>query len=147
VIVINVLRAAIPLVEGIMKVFRESECGVIGAWREDSEPFNVNLNYVRIPPLDNKIVIIADPMLATGNTMNSVLDEVKKRGTPKRLVLLSVISSEQAIKSLFKSHPSIEIYTCAIDKKVNKNGYIVPGLGDAGNKCFGVPVKKNRLKN
>ncbi|WP_424725973.1 uracil phosphoribosyltransferase [Methanobacterium sp.] len=147
IVVINVLRAAIPLVEGIMKVFTESECGVIGAWREDVEPFKVNLNYLRIPSLDNKIVIVADPMLATGNTMNMILDEIKKLGTPKRLVLLTVISSEEGIKSLFKSHPDIEIYTCALDKEVNKEGYIIPGLGDAGDKCFGVPIKKNRLKN
>jgi uracil phosphoribosyltransferase len=136
------LRAAIPLVEGIMKVFTGSECGVIGAWREDAAPFKVNLNYVKIPSLNNKIVIVAYPMLSTGNTMNIVLDEIKKRGTPKRLVLLTVISSEEGIKSLFNSHPGIEIYTCAIDKEVNNKGYIVPGLGDAGDKCFGIPVKK-----
>lgn len=79
VVVINVLRAAIPLVEGIMKVFTGSECGVIGAWREDAAPFKVNLNHVKIPSLNNKIVIVADPMFATGNTMNIVLDEIKKR--------------------------------------------------------------------
>jgi uracil phosphoribosyltransferase len=147
IVVINVLRAATPIVEGIMKVFKESECGVIGAWREDTAPFKVNLDYVKIPSLENKIVIVADPMLATGNTMNIILDEIKNKGTPKRLVLFTVISSEEGIKSLFKSHPDLEIYTCAIDKEVNNDGYIVPGLGDAGDKCFGIPVKKNRLKN
>jgi uracil phosphoribosyltransferase len=147
VVVINVLRAATPLVEGIMKVFTESECGVIGAWREDKAPFKVNLDYIKLPSLDNKIVIVADPMLATGNTMNIILDEIKNRGTPKRLVILTVLSSEEGIKSLSRFHQDIEIYTCAIDKEVNSNGYIVPGLGDAGDKCFGVPVNKNRLKN
>ena len=147
IVVINVLRAATPLVEGIMKVFTESECGVIGAWREDTAPFKVNLDYVRIPSLENKIVIVADPMLATGNTMDIILDEIKNRGTPKRLVLLNVISSEEGIKSLIRSHPDIEIYTCAIDKEVNNEGYIVPGLGDAGDRCFGIPIKKNSLKN
>ncbi len=102
VLVINVLRAATPLVEGIMKVFRESECGVIGAWREDTAPFKVNLDYIKLPSLDNKIVIVADPMIATGSTMNSILDEIKNRGTPKRLVILNVISSEEGITSLFK---------------------------------------------
>lgn len=81
-------------------------------------------------------------MVVTGNTMDMVLDELKKRGAPKRLALLTIISSEEGIKSLSKSHPDIEIYTCTIDKEVNKDGYIVPGLGDAGDKCFGVPVKK-----
>jgi uracil phosphoribosyltransferase len=139
IVVINVLRAAIPLVEGIMKVFEESECGIIGAWREDVEPFKIHLNYVKIPNLDNKIVIVADPMIATGNTMNIVLDEIKRRGTPKRLVLLNVISSKQGITSLFNSHPDIEIYTCAIDNEIDNDGYIVPGLGDAGDKSFGTP--------
>ena len=86
-----------------MKVFTGSECGVIGAWREDAAPFKVNLNYVKIPSLNNKIVIVADPMVATGNTMDMVLDEIKKIGAPKRLVLLTVISSEEGIKSLSKS--------------------------------------------
>ena len=83
IVVINVLRAALPLVEGIMKVFTGSDCGVIGAWREDIAPFKVNLSYVKIPSLNNKIVIVADPMLATGNTMNMVLDEIKKEESPR----------------------------------------------------------------
>ena len=74
--------------------------------------------------------------------MNKILDEIKKRGKLKRLVLLTVMSSEEGIKSLSNSHPDIEIYTCAIDKEVNNKGYIVPGLGDAGDKCFGIPLKK-----
>ena len=142
IVVINVLRAAIPLVEGIMNVFTESECGVVGAWREDTPPFNVNLNYVRIPPLDDKIVLLADPMLATGNTMNTILKEIKTYGTPKRLVLLNVIASEKGIQTVSNANKDLEIYTCAIDSEVNKDGYIVPGLGDAGDICFGKPSKK-----
>ena len=144
IVVINILRAAIPLVEGIMKVFTESECGVVGAWREDTPPFKVNLNYVRMPPLDDKIVLLADPMLATGNTMNAILKEIKTYGTPKRLVLLNVIASEEGIQTVSTANKDIEIYTCAIDSEVNKDGYIVPGLGDAGDICFGKP-SKNKL--
>jgi uracil phosphoribosyltransferase len=141
-VVISVLRAAIPLVEGIMKVFTESECGVVGAWREDKPPFNINLNYMRIPPLDNKIVLIADPMLATGSTMNAILKEIKNYGTPKRLVLLNVIASKEGIKTVLSANQDLEIYTCAIDGEVNKEGYIVPGLGDAGDICFGKPSQR-----
>jgi len=142
IVVINVLRAAIPLVEGIMNVFTESECGVVGAWREDTPPFNVNLNYVRIPPLDDKIVLLADPMLATGNTMNAILKEIKTYGTPKRLVLLNLVASEEGIQTVSTANKDLEIYTCAIDSEVNQDGYIVPGLGDAGDICFGKPSKK-----
>lgn len=141
VVVINVLRAAIPLVEGIMKVFTRSKCGVIGAWREDVAPFKVNLSYVRIPPVHDKIVLVADPMLATGNTMNTILNEIQKYGTPKRLVLFNVVSSGAGIKNISAAHPDLEIYTCAIDNEVNSDGYIVPGLGDAGDICFGKPNK------
>lgn len=140
VVVINVLRAAIPLVEGIMGVFTESECGVVGAWREDVAPFKVNLNYIRIPPINGKIVLVADPMLATGNTMNAILNEIKKHGNPKRLALFNVIASESGIKNVSTAHPDLEVYTCAIDSEVNSDGYIVPGLGDAGDICFGKPM-------
>ena len=141
-VVISVLRAAIPLVEGIMKVFTESECGVVGAWREDKAPFKINLNYIRLPHLDNKIVLIADPMLATGSTMNAILKEIKNYGTPKRLVLLNVIASKEGIRTVTSTNQNLEIYTCAIDDEVNNEGYIVPGLGDAGDICFGKPSHK-----
>lgn len=139
IVVVSVLRAAIPLVEGIMRVFSEAKCGVVGAWRDENPPFKVNANYIRIPPVEHKIVIVADPMLATGNTMKAILDEIKGYGTPKRLVLLNIIASEEGIKTVLDAHPDLEIYTCAIDKEVNSNGYIVPGLGDAGDICFGKP--------
>jgi uracil phosphoribosyltransferase len=147
IVIINVLRAAIPLVEGMMRVFPESECGVVGAWREEVAPFKINLNYMRIPCLDNKIVLLADPMLATGNTMNAILKEIKKHGSPKRIVLFNVIASKEGIDKVSSYNPDLEIYTCAIDSKVNKDGYIVPGLGDAGDICFGKPFnKQNELK-
>lgn len=139
IVVVSVLRAAIPLVEGILRVFKEAQYGVVGAWRNDEPPFPVEVGYFKLPPVDDKIVVVADPMLATGNTMNSILDRIKEKGTPRRLVLLNVIASQQGIECVEKNHPQVEIYTCAVDKKLNKDGYIVPGLGDAGDKAFGKP--------
>ena len=142
IVVINVLRAAIPLVDGILKVFNESECGLVGAWREDIPPFKVNVNYSRIPPVKDKIVIIADPMLATGNTLNVILDEIKNQGIPKRIIIFNAIASKEGIEKISKYHNDVEIYTCAIDNEVNSKGYIVPGLGDAGDISFGKPSNK-----
>ncbi|MGC9516458.1 MAG: uracil phosphoribosyltransferase [Methanomicrobiales archaeon] len=139
VVVISILRAAIPLVDGIMRVFPEAQCGVVGAWREDNPPFNVKMDYLKIPNLDNKIVIVADPMLATGNTMNKILMEIKKFGKPRRLTLFNIISTEEGIAKITNNHPEIEIYTCSIEKKLSKEGYIIPGLGDAGDIAFGKP--------
>jgi hypothetical protein len=104
------------------------------------------LNYVKIQPLDNKIVIVADPMIATENTMDIVLDEIKIRGTPKRLVLLNVISSKQGITYLFNSHPDIEIYTCAIDNEIDNKGYIVPGLVMPEINALELPLKSNLIR-
>lgn len=145
IIVINVLRAAVPLVDGIIRILKEAECGMIGAWREETAPFKVNVNYIKIPDISGKIVIVADPMLATGHTLKEILKEIKSRGTPARIVLFNVIASREGIAYLQKSNPELEIYTCAIDKDVNNDGYIVPGLGDAGDICFGKPFKKNSI--
>ena len=139
IVVVNVLRAAIPLVEGVMRVFSEAKCGVVGAWRSDDPPFNVTVGYIRISEVQDKIVVVADPMLATGNTMNVILDEIKEHGTPKRLVIFNVIASKEGIKKVLNSHPEVEIYTCSVEKELNKEGYIVPGLGDAGDIAFGKP--------
>ncbi len=88
VVIINILRAAVPFVEGIMKVFKEAKCGFIGAWRGNEHPFEVTMDYMRIPNLTGKIVIIADPMLATGNTINTVLNDLKKHGIPKKIDII-----------------------------------------------------------
>ncbi|MDI3549664.1 MAG: uracil phosphoribosyltransferase [Methanobacterium sp.] len=139
IVVISVLRAAIPLVEGIMRVFRNAHYGVVGASRQDEPPFPVEIGYCKLPPVDNRIVIIADPMLATGNTMNAILNRIQENGNPRRVILLNVIASRQGIDLVEKKHPEVEIYTCAVDRELNSDGYIVPGLGDAGDKAFGKP--------
>lgn len=139
IVIINVLRAAIPMVEGIMRVFKEGKYGVVGAWRKEEPSFPVVVGYCRLPPVKDKTVIVADPMLATGNTMNAILDQIKENGTPRRLVVLNIIASKTGIESVEHQHPDVEIYTCAVDKELNKNGYIVPGLGDAGDIAFGKP--------
>lgn len=139
IVVVSVLRAAIPLVEGIMRVFRNAQYGVVGASRKDEPPFPVEVGYFKLPPVDGKIVVIADPMLATGNTMKAILDRIKEKGAPSRLVLLNVIASQQGIENVENEHPDMEIYTCTVDDELNSDGYIIPGLGDAGDKAFGKP--------
>lgn len=139
IVVVSVLRAAIPLVEGLMRVFSEATIGVVGAWREDQPPFQVKLNYFKIPDIDGKIVMVADPMLATGNTMTIILKNIKKQGKPQRLVILNVIATEEGVEKVLENHSEVEIYTGSIDKKLNQKGYIIPGLGDAGDIAFGKP--------
>ena len=139
VVVIAILRAAIPMVEGIMSVFKQAKYGVVGIWRESKPPFPANLGYIKIPDIQDKIVIIADPMIATGNTMNTTLNEIKKRGTPRRIAILNIIATEEGVGKVLEDHSEVEIYSCSIENDL-ENGYIVPGLGDAGDIAFGKPL-------
>ena len=127
IVVVTVLRAAIPMVEGVMNVFDEAKYGMVGAWREKEPPFKVNVGYLKIPDINDKIVIIVDPMLATGNTMNLIIKELKKLGTPNRLAIFNVISTEEGVEKVLANHSEVEIYTCSIENKL-KDGYIIPGM-------------------
>ena len=140
IVVVAVLRAAIPMVEGVMNVFDEAQYGMVGAWREKEHPFEVKVGYLKIPDINDKIVIIVDPMLATGNTMNIIIKEMKKLGTPNRLAIFNVISTEEGVEKVLANHSEVEIYTCSIENKL-KDGYIIPGMGDAGDIAFGKPVE------
>jgi len=143
IVLITVLRAAMPLAEGLLKIFPTARQGVVSARRVEETytggmDFEIELTYLRIPRLNgSEIVIIADPMLATGSTMLKVVEEVYKVGKPKRLMFATVISTKQGISRVHTVYPEIEIFTVAIDEKLNERGFIVPGLGDAGDRAFG----------
>jgi uracil phosphoribosyltransferase len=143
VVLITVLRAAMPLTEGLLKVFPTARQGVVSARRVEETyrgglEFDVEFTYIRIPHIKpEEIVIVADPMLATGSTLLKVGQEVVKNGTPNRLIFATVISTEQAINRLLTTFEKAEVFTVAIDKELDSRGYIVPGLGDAGDRSFG----------
>jgi uracil phosphoribosyltransferase len=139
-VIILVLRAAIPFVEGMYKNFPMARTGVISAWRGKGPRFAVEVNYVKIPKIRaDDIVVIADPMLATGHTLLEVAKRVTKDNRPKRLVFFSVIATKQGVDYVAKDFPKAEFYTCAMDPGLDEHGYIVPGLGDAGDRSFGAP--------
>jgi uracil phosphoribosyltransferase len=138
VLIILVLRAAIPFVEGLYKMFPLARTGIVSAWRGPPPQFSVEINYVKIPPISRTdIVLVADPMLATGHTLVEVARNVLEHGRPKRLVFLTVVSCPDGIQRIVEAVPEAEIYTCAVDPELNSKGYIVPGLGDAGDRAFG----------
>jgi len=140
IVIILVLRAAIPFVEGMYKNFPMARTGVVSAWRGKPPDFPIEVSYAKIPEVGKSdVVVIADPMLATGHTLKEVAKRVMKQGRPKRLVFFSVIATKQGIDYVAKEFPRAEFYTCAIDPALNDHGYIVPGLGDAGDRSFGAP--------
>jgi uracil phosphoribosyltransferase len=139
VVVMAILRAALPMADGVMSVFKKASFGVLGVWRESVPPYQAELGYIKIPEIENKTVLIVDPMLATGNTMTTTIQAILERGSPQRIALLNIIATEEGVEKVLENHSQVEIYTCSIENKL-KNGYIVPGLGDAGNIAFGKPV-------
>lgn len=140
IVIILVLRAAIPFVEGMYKMLPLARTGIVSAWRGKPPDFPIEVSYVKIPTINKEdIVIIADPMLATGHTLLRVADKVMEKGKPRRLVFFSVIATKEGIEYIARKYPKAEFYTCAIDPELNDHGYIVPGLGDAGDRAFGSP--------
>lgn len=141
IIVISILRAALPFSEGLMRIYPYSRHGVVSAKRahkrKDEEGFEIETGYINIPKTrEDDVLIISDPMLASASTLIKVLDLVSEM-KHKKMISLSLLSSEYGIMRISKKFPSVLFVTCAIDKELDDKGYIVPGLGDAGDRSFG----------
>ena len=144
IVIINILRAATPLVEGLLKALPSARQGVIAASRKEKKVENgfptemqVEIFYSKIPEINPKdTVIIADPMIATASTMLQALNIIKKQN-PKRTFVVSIIISEYGAKRILEQHPDVNIITISVDPELDNRGYIIPGLGDAGDRAFG----------
>jgi uracil phosphoribosyltransferase len=145
IVLCSILRAGLPLHNGLLNYFDEAENGFISAYRKhiNETEFEIVVEYFASPNLDGKILILADPMLATGRSIVSVYEGLKKHGTPKEIHLACVIGAKEGldyIKDYFPENTKLWIGT--VDDKLNDHGYIVPGLGDAGDLSFGYKLSK-----
>ncbi|MWV63504.1 uracil phosphoribosyltransferase [Halorubrum sp. JWXQ-INN 858] len=144
VVIINVLRAATPFVEGLLKAFPRAKQGVISAGRDeeagmnDDGEFPITVDYVKLPEIRaDDTVIVADPMLATGSTMCAVLDHILADADDyENLFVLSAVSAPVGLVRVADAVPEADLLTVAIDDHLNEDGFIVPGLGDAGDRAF-----------
>jgi len=145
IVIVQVLRASMPLVEGLIKIFPSARMGVISARRVEEKgmgpgsEFEIEVKYVKLPRITERdTLIIADPMFATGSTILAVLNHLEKVDLKaRRKLLATVISTPIAIERVASRYSDILIYTVAVDPQLNDKGYIVPGLGDAGDRAFG----------
>jgi uracil phosphoribosyltransferase len=144
VVIINVLRAATSLVEGLLEVFTDARIGIVNAKRVETGnlfpefDFKIDVPYFNAPKLTRgDTLIVADPMIASGSTSVAVLDQLLKNGRPKRIILASVIAAPIGLERVHAHYPDADIYTVAVDEGLNEHGYIVPGLGDAGDRVSG----------
>lgn len=134
--VIPILRAGIGMVDGILKLIPTAKVGHIGLYR-DPETLKPVEYYVKLPSdVEERDFIIVDPMLATGGSANEAINALKKRGA-KNIKFMCLIAAPEGVEAVKAVHPDVEIYIAALDEKLNDHGYIVPGLGDAGDRLFG----------
>ncbi len=139
-VLISVMRAGLPFHQGFLNIFDHADSGFIGAYREHdtANDFSIFLGYQALPPIDGKVVILADPMLATGKSMVKAIESILKVGKPEKFIIASAIATPEAVQYL-QEQLSIDysVFIGAMDEKLNEKAYILPGLGDAGDLSFG----------
>ena len=134
--VVPILRAGLGLVDGVLRMIPSARVGHIGMFR-DEETLEPHVYFCKMPKdVAERDIMIVDPMLATGGSANAAIDEMKKRGC-KNIKLMILVAAPQGIDAVQAKHPDVDIYAGAVDEKLNEVGYIVPGLGDAGDRIFG----------
>lgn len=143
IVLATILRAGLSMHQGLLNVFDEAENAFISAYRQHHKDgsFEINLEYVSSPIIDDSILIICDPMLATGASMEAALAELYKIGKPKQTHIITAIASQYGIDFITRMHPEAKLWAAAIDEELTAKSYIVPGLGDAGDLCYGPKIQ------
>lgn len=137
IVVVPILRAGLGMVSGLLKIFPDAAIGHIGVYRDHDTHEPVEY-VVRLPAFRNQIYLLVDPMLATGHSSAYAADLLLKHGVPpENIIFMSLLAAPEGVRSFQKAHPKIRMYTAALDSHLNENAYIVPGLGDAGDRMFG----------
>lgn len=136
VVIVPILRAGLGMVEGIRSMLPTAKVGFVGLYR-DEETLEPHEYYAKFPDnIKDSIVLIVDPMLATGGSASAAIDIVKSHGS-KDIRYVGLVAAPEGVQFLSTKHPDVEIYLAALDEKLNENGYIVPGLGDCGDRLYG----------
>lgn len=136
VVVVSILRAGGGIVDGILKILPSARVGHVGLYRDPKTLQAVEYYYKMPPNMSDRDAIVVDPMLATGNSAVAALQRIQK-DKPRSMKFVCLLAAPEGVETLSKAFPEIEIYTAAIDERLNEKGYILPGLGDAGDRLFG----------
>jgi uracil phosphoribosyltransferase len=134
--VVPILRAGLGMMDGVLQLIPSARVSVVGLYRDEETLDPVYYFDKVVEDVDERTALIVDPMLATGGSMNATIDLLKQKGC-KRILGLCLIGAPEGAEAVEKAHPDVDIYVAALDEKLNEKGYIVPGLGDAGDKLFG----------
>ncbi|MFN4285358.1 MAG: uracil phosphoribosyltransferase [Lacibacter sp.] len=139
----TILRAGLPLHQGLLNYFDKADNAFISAYRKHHRDgsFEISLDYVSCPTLENRVVIIADPMLATGSSLVKTIQYLRDEGLPSQVHIVCAIACTVGIEAVHRNQPDVKIWCGAIDDELTAKGYIVPGLGDAGDLAYGTKVQ------
>lgn len=134
--VVPILRAGLGMVNGLLRLVPNAKVGHIGMYR-DEETLQPHEYYCKLPPdIEDRLIVVVDPMLATGGSSIDAISQIKSYGGV-HIKFLCVIAAPEGIEALTKAHPDVDVYCANVDERLNENAYIVPGLGDAGDRIFG----------
>jgi uracil phosphoribosyltransferase len=135
-VVVSIMRAGQGLLDGILELMPSARVGHIGLYRDPSTYVAIEY-YLKLPhDVDHRDILVVDPMLATGNSAIAAVDRIKELG-PVSIKFLCLLAAPEGMKHFHEHHPDVPIYTAAVDEKLDEHGYIVPGLGDAGDRLYG----------
>ena len=139
----TILRAGIPLHQGLLNYFDRADNAFISAYRKHHRDgsFEISLEYISCPDLENRVLILSDPMLATGASLVKTIQYLKDEGPPSEIHIVTAIACTVGIEYLHREEPNVKIWCGDIDDELTAKGYIVPGLGDAGDLAFGTKVQ------
>lgn len=139
----TILRAGLPLHQGLLNYFDKADNAFISAYRKHNKDgsFEISLDYISCPELEDRVVIVSDPMLATGSSLVKTIHFLKEEGRPKEIHIVAAIACTVGIEYVKREEPSVTIWCGDIDDELTAKGYIVPGLGDAGDLAYGVKVQ------
>lgn len=139
----TILRAGLPLHQGLLNYFDKADNAFISAYRKHNKDgtFEISLDYISCPELENRVVIVSDPMLATGSSLVKTIQFLREEGHPSQIHVVTAIACTVGIEYVHRSEPHVTIWCGAIDDELTAKGYIVPGLGDAGDLAFGTKVQ------
>ncbi|HFC00432.1 MAG TPA: uracil phosphoribosyltransferase [Phaeodactylibacter sp.] len=143
IVLATILRAGLPLHQGALNIFDDADNAFISAYRMHHKDgtFEINVEYVSCPNLDDCVLILCDPMLATGASMDLALNELKQFGTPQMTHVITAVASVYAIGHIRRLHPDVKLWIGAQDDELTARSYIVPGLGDAGDLSYGTKLQ------
>ena len=143
-VITTILRAGVPLFEGILNYFDKADCGFVAAYRKHdaNDYFSIKQDYLTCPKLDGRPLIVADPMLATGASLIEAIKDLLTNGKPTSIHIVAAIASRQGVETIQNAYPDAKIWIGALDESLTSKGYITPGLGDAGDLSYGEKLQR-----